>query len=236
MKKILALLLVLGFAATANATVLDIVANNIWIGGDNTKVIKAPTQAQLDAVGVGDRVNLKVVLNDNGTPATFGEGPYAFSVNGYFLSNLSSDIIVTGPGQVAIAAGSLNFNSHLSLTGSDPVSGNKIPWITGTGPLEDPPGLPGGEMTTASGDPWDQLSTPMIFTRFYVTVTGTGIIDVDLTNFSVSPSVYRAGGTGAWIDFMESDYRDLQMGIPEPMTIALLGLGGLGLIYRRRRA
>lgn len=76
--------------------------------------------------------------------------------------------------------------------------------------------------------------------RFYV----AGVFDIaDTTSYlsfygSVDPSVYAnvtaLGGAGQLVAVIDSDFTNIYGVVPEPATLAILGLVGLGLLRRKR--
>jgi hypothetical protein len=227
MKKILTLLMVLGMVSIANATVVDVVRNGVGDAGHDGSI-----GTPLDA---GEIIGIKLVLNYNPDPDGYA------SYDGYFLSSIGFDLKVSSNASLLYAEKSTktgtvpDVQKHANLTGSyrddPPVLNNELEFQAVASPEIHPGGvdLMWNLMVKASG-------------------SGNSAINVDL----ILPSKWEGallfaqftdGSTGVdpypeWDYLAQEDYGSLvlyQNAIPEPMTIALLGLGGLGLMYRRRR-
>jgi hypothetical protein len=86
MKKLLVLMLVLGLASAASATVMDVVPVDVGTSGGRLGGMD-------DMLQVGDVIGLKIVLNSN---------PYAGypSYDGYLLSSMALKLDVVGPGSL----------------------------------------------------------------------------------------------------------------------------------------
>jgi hypothetical protein len=230
MKKCLVMLLVLCMASLANAGIVDVVAVGIDTNGDNVFEITNPTQTQLEGVSVGDAVHIALVLQDNDSMTGYGAGYPSY--DGYYLSSMNVSLAVSGPGTLAEKGATIptQMKHHASFGAwSEPepaVVGNAIAALVGTGPAID--GIPGA-------------GSPQLVWNLKVTVgagyDGTVAIPVDL---SLNGTSSYADGPVSWDigysykNMVEADLGDLVIGVPEPMTMALLGLGGLALIRRRR--
>ena len=212
MRKLLILMLVFGIASLANATVIDVVLDGTGSLGH------AGTSS--DPLWEGETIGIKIVLNNN---------PYNGSptYDGYMLSTMDVDLHVTGPGalshsNIKAATGQIKaasritalypwYNSTITATGVAHLAGSALPPIQG---------VPGGTDLV-----WD----------FVITCTGIGFVDVDLTRAGVT-EYSELGYPINWIDLSESDLGNLVIHqVPEPATIALLGLGSLFLMRRRRK-
>lgn len=213
MKKLLAMLLVLSMASIANATVLDLVAVNIGQSGDRMGGVEDPLEPS-------DTIGLKVVLNHN----SYGGGYTSY--DGYLLSSIDLDLHVSGPGTFSIplsTKGAILIGRHLNL---DPF---EIFDVTADGI---------GEVTAVA--PSAILGPADILWDMFLHCDGPGDVTIDLTLFGLSQYSIFGGAGGPedateWIDMTEGDLGDLVIHqIPEPITMALLGVGGL-LLRRRRR-
>ena len=224
MKKVLALILVLGMTSLANATIIDVVTVGLGDMGH------AGTSE--DPLVESETIAIQIVLNHN--PYT---GYPAF--DGYGLDGMDLDLHVSGAGslevvqkEIMIAPGVFEWVDDLQYhedfgvwTQSDPlIVGNQIASMSG-GVLE------GGIQSQEGG-------TPLVW-NLLIHCDGRGEILVDLTLAgSTRVSEYWNSSTDEpypeWFYAEEIHLGDLVLySIPEPMTIALLGLGGLFL--RRRR-
>jgi len=217
-------MLVLGMASMASATVIDVVA----VGGGSM----GHAGTSEDPLVPSETIAIQIVLNNNPYP-----GYPAF--DGYGTDSVGVDLHVSGPGTLSVVqkeimvspgvfewVDDLQHHADFSVwSQSDPlIVDNQIAKMSG-GVLE---GLIKGEATLI----WNLI----------IHCDGEGEVVVDLTlqdvdsrysqyvNSSVTPMTPYPD----WEPLLEGDLGDLVIHqIPEPMTIALLGLGGLFL--RRRR-
>ena len=224
MKKLVVLLMVLGAVSVANATIIDVVGVDIGQSSGRTGTVGNPLHSS-------DTIGLKIILNHNPYP---GYPNY----DGYLLSSMDLDLHVVGPGSMDVGTIDKNddpvwqYNSGLSpfgvvddgdiSNGLDQFSGVALTPIDGSGD---------GDLM------WDLL----------LHCDGEGIVTLDLTLNGLSDyapykdlsgNPFYADGdirNGTWTAMVEGDLGDLVIYqvIPEPMTLALLGLGGLFL--RRRK-
>lgn len=185
MKKLLMLMLVLGFATAANAAVLDI--GLFWFDGTNYL-----DEAPATVLGTTITVNVigdKTVKGTNGID--FGEGT-------------STGTLSLGSWQVATTTG-----TDGTLTGNDIIDASYTSTAAAT-------------------------AGTVLYTFDYAVaagVSGGGTVQAMMQTgdkFTNGLTAYLWEGTGAHSTVLS----DLTI-VPEPMTIALLGLGGLFL--RRRK-
>jgi hypothetical protein len=251
MKKILALLLVLGMASVVNATVIDVVVTHVNGSAPGTGWDPATDAA------ANDEIRFVLHLNDNDSMH-----PSYATYDGYWLKGMDLMLTVTGKGTLAERGTGPKRMKNNALFGAwadpttvgDPmVTDNKIYKLSGASQANSESGI--GSHSLMRG------ATEIVWTLM-VTLDGdfnpaSDVVLVDLalnddplagSSFytdqpSAGPTLfpdYVSNGYGTWdgLDnqFMtNSSFGDLELGVPEPMTIALLGLGGLGLISRRRR-
>jgi hypothetical protein len=208
MKKVLVLMLVLGMVSLANATVVDVVKNGVGSQGH--------AGTSTDPLTVGETIGIKLVLNYHpaGSP----------SYDGYRLSSMNLDLHVSGPANFsAIVTTDGTIKSAYRNTGLSPWF-NTVPSAVGITQLMATALTP---ISGATGKPTD------LVWGMTIACTGNGMVTVDLTLYGLSE--YKPyGDSPAWVAMVEGDLGDLIIHqVPEPMTIALLGLGGL--LLRRRR-
>ena len=217
MRKVLALMLVLGMTSAVNAGIIDVVTSGLGDMGH------AGTSA--DPLELGETIEIKIVLNADPDPTWYGGIGYA-GYDGWYLNAMDLDLEVSGPAQLA-ELGTLplkRMKHHVDFaTWAEPepaVVDNAIAYMAGV----------------VSGD-GIQGPTDLVW-NLIITCTGNGPVVVDLTlnglsRYTDGPVSWDMGNE--WIEMTEGDLGDLiiHQVIPEPMTIALLGLGGLFL--RRRR-
>jgi hypothetical protein len=219
MKKVLALMLVLGMASLANATVIDVVTDGPGSLGH------AGTSE--DPLEVGETIAIKIVLNADPNPTWYYGGGYT-GYDGYWLSSMDVDLHVSGQATLQEKgtgpAQKIKHNAGFGAwTQSNPlIVGNAIAQLSGVGT---------GDGIQATAD---------LVWNLVIECTGGGPVTIDLTAgiTSLEAGQYSEGpmswGMSEWITIHEADLGDLVIHqVPEPMTIALLGLGGLFL--RRRR-
>ena len=229
MRKLLILMLVLGIASLANATIIDVVTVGVGSLGH------AGTSE--DPLEESETIEIKIVLN-------FNDNPSPPPQDGYLLSSIDLDLHVSGPG--TLAAGTWYYTyyplwqKNTLLSPFNVVdSYDTTPWdsigdgidqftgVTGAGPIRGPADLI-----------WDLI----------IHCDGPGNIVIDLTagTTELGAGQYApfTNATGqlpkpdppGWVAMVEADLGDLVIyNVPEPATIALLGLGSLVLMRRRRK-
>ena len=225
MKKLLILMLVFGLASLANATVFDVVAVDIGQSGGRTG-------GPEDKLEDSDVIGLQIILNNNPYP----DWP---SYDGYVTDGFNFDLHVTGAGSLGVVMATtktgdvtdLKHHSGLEFWAeSDPlIVGNAIAMLMGgtMGAVDASEDGGGGAGVLV----WDLL------------------IHCDGSSSDVVVDLTLAGTTHIWdfkypsgdpygdvYDAVEGDLGDLTIyQVPEPATIALLGLGSLFLMRRRRK-
>ncbi len=216
MKKLLVLMLVLGLVSVVQATVIDLV--KVDIGQSSGRM----GNSRADALQASDKIGLKIVVKYSANP-----DPSYSAYNGYLLSMMDLDLHVTG-------AASL---SHTSLTTAGVIkaasrNANINPWYNSAITATNVAHLAGSASNPIVG------AADLVW-GFVLHCDGTGDVVVDLTLAVAGGTQYANVGGPApepvWRNAVEADLGDLTIYqvIPEPMTVALLGLGGLFL--RRRK-
>jgi hypothetical protein len=215
MKKVLALMLVLGMTSVVNAGIIDVVTVGTGDMGH------AGTSS--DPLYLGETIAIKIILNADPDP-TWYEGGGIPGYDGYYLNCMDLDVEISGPALLAEKGTTLltRMKHHSDFSPwAEPepaVVDNAIEYLAGV----------------VSGD-GIQGEADLVW-NLVIKCNGGGPVIVDLTLHGLSRYIDRPVSLvpGDWIIMTEADLGDLIIHqIPEPMTIALLGLGGLFL--RRRR-
>jgi hypothetical protein len=239
MKKMLALLLVGAMSTMVSATVIQIETYDIGNSSGNLG-----TNNGADALGIGDSVGVRVrmLFKDYGASYPSYDG-YVTDAFGVSIDNLD----VTGSGTLSALVGStdksgnpssyaITFNSgfdaatkYAATAATNPVDGSgNVPVLSGTA----------SNIVSSNG----VTDGVILVSGLILTADAAGYLTLDMTGDSGRFFDYQnIGGTagyGASTSFASAAYSvgDANVYIvPEPMTMTLLGLGGL-VAARRRRA
>jgi hypothetical protein len=214
MRKVLALMLVLGMTSAASAGIIDVVTDGVGDAGH--------AGTSTDPLDLGETIAIKIVLNADPDPTWYYGSGYT-GYDGYWLSSMSLDLEVSGPATLAELGTKVTqkMKHHASFS----------PWA------EPEPAVVDNAIAYMAGvAASDGIQGPAdLVWNLIITCTGAGPVVVDLTLYGLSEYSEGPSTWGSpWIEMTEGDLGDLIIHqVPEPMTIALLGLGGLFL--RRRR-
>jgi hypothetical protein len=212
-------MLVLGMASMASATVIDVVAVGTGsLGNAGTST---------DPLYESETIDIAIVLRN--VP---GSSPIGSSYDGYVLSSMDVSLTVTGPGTLSeLGTTKATKLAHSAGFGAwaepEPaIVGNAIAYMAGT------------SASATYGIPAAYGADVDLVWNLVLHCTGEGYVTLDLAiNGTTEYADYtKSGGVPSedWKTATNSDLGDLVIHqIPEPVTIALLGLGGL--LLRRRR-
>ena len=229
MKKLLALIMVLGMASVASA---DIVLSPVFEAALNGRTGLTDTDA--DRLQVGDEVTFMIALMDNDF---YGPGHAYAAYDGFFLGGMNINLTASASGTLAPLGDTkltkVKFDPFVQVGPGqipDPlIQGNGISQILGLG-LGD--GIQSGPTGDKGNGPF-----PIVW-NLKLTAQGTGNIVINLASNAdgAKYSHIAVSDGGTWLPLTSANMGSLTLYcVPEPMTIALLGLGSMGLAFRRRR-
>ena len=216
-------MLVLATASLANATVIDaVILGEGSLGHAGTST---------DPLVPSETIQIGLVLNYNPNPSPPPK-------DGYLLSSIDLGLHVSGPGTMDAGYWYSGYpiwrkHSNFSLFGVMDAY-NTIPWDDISGGLDQ---ISGAAMTPVNGS-----VDGLLMWDLWIHCDGFGDVIIDLTvNGLTEYSPYsNIDGTQpkpdppGWVAMVDDDLGDLVIHqIPEPTTVALLGLGS-GLLLRRR--
>ena len=245
-------MLVLGMASLANAAVIDLVIDkqmNYEAGGIGgvQQYADDSSHAGTEADPIDDGETLHLVMSLQWVEDSFPGGGYP-TYDGYLLSAMDLTLTVSGGGSLMVNQNKKNVDIwgkhlHWSLTGSTAIVGDVLdtgPYASNYDNIGTTNGLlAGGEnqdllynfyvKADGSGDPitltWGLAATPPAAGQ-YADYTGDGTVDEpEWQDIGLSSLGGQLFGTGNMQIYT----------VPEPTTVALLGLGGLLLLRRRRK-
>jgi hypothetical protein len=236
MKKLLVFMLVLGMATMANAYVIEVVTDGLGDAGH--------AGTELDKLEIGETIYIQIVLTENPYPS------YP-SYDGYITDVMDVDLHVSGPGTLDVP-GIYGAKSPYPRIGDDVGVHEDWDVWSQSGQADDPetttvneyePMIVSNQIAQLMGGSFGYIlgkygDEPLVW-DLYITASAAGTIAVDLTlnagtrywDFSTpSDTPYGSEKT-----LTEGDLGDLDIYVvPEPTTVALLGLGGLLLLRRRK--
>ena len=204
MKKLIVLAVVLTVTSFAGAGVIDVVTDGLGSQGH--------AGTSQDPLIAGETIGIKLLLNGG------QQNPQYPTYTGYDLSSMNFGLQVTGPATFSAqvtTAGTIKaafrnpglspwFNIAPTATGIEQMMGTALTPINGQADLV-----------------WGMT----------LACTGFGAVNINLS--LVNLSEYRLYDGSPWTPMVEGDLGDLVIHqVPEPMTLALLGVGGL--LLRRR--
>ena len=238
MKKLLVLMLVLGIASLASATVIDVVLDgNAGVGTVGDMGHKGTIS---DPLADGETIFVKLVLNPD--PGSYTGGAYP-SYDGYVLSAM--DLTLTAGSEGTMAVGTYNgargaaiqYSSDWTLAGTPTIASN----VLDTDAFASTAATVGGKTTGI--DTWDGSAQVVTDLMWSIAIKADNKGDIDLTwGMATTPGAYYPWVEDKWggavppaTSLVSGDLGGTLTiyAVPEPMTIALLGLGGLFL--RRRK-
>lgn len=238
MKKMLTLLLVGAMSTMVSATVIQIETYDIGSSGGNLG-----TNAGADALGIGDSVGVRVRMLFNAYAGFASYDGYATDAFGVSIDNLD----VTGSGTLTALVATtdksgnpssydIDFNAgfdaatkYSATAATNPVDGaGNVPILSGTA----------SNLVSSNG----QTGGVILVSGLILTADAAGYLTLDMSGDAGRYFLYQnnsgTAGYGASTGFAADagSVGDANVYIvPEPMTMTLLGLGGL-VAARRRRA
>lgn len=218
MKRLVFLVIALSLVRLVNATVIDVIIDGVGNHGHLCTMA--------DPLDPGESIGIKLVLNWNeylaGSP----------SYDGYTLKEFDLNLVAVSGGTIDNVWGGIGGTTD--MTEANP---GLSPFVKTT--------IPGGfnfKVDTLTPLSAEAGTVDLIWNLVFVSDgSGTQNIAVDLSNFgtglysdytdSLGPDPYPAG---SWQILTDDDLGDALCGVPEPMSIALLGLG-VFMVRRRKK-
>ena len=221
MKKLFVMLMILGMVSLTNAGVVDVVADGVGDMGH--------AGTELDRLEPGESIYVKIVINPNNEAAN---PPF----KGYAIDLLEVDL-------TANTNATINIEQYVGYYGTYDAIGENADWdLTSFSDNGDSISLSYGDLQAINCGA-AQVPVDLIW-NLIVTVDENPSGDMAPVDLSLAGIVHVAKAYNTTLNSelaafpfwnaVESELGDLTLYIvPEPMTIALLGLGGLFL--RRRK-